>query len=142
MSQTSRSPIHVEGSTPRKVTTEIRSQKRTSGTSSGSHRSSTRHAGIVAHLETVVKLLVNDATQERSSLGAFPAVLDGALSRFLEDARRRGLRRGGTSSTRQNHFMDSRDRGPRTRAEREEASQLSVKARRQERDQEIINRGD
>ncbi len=115
---------------------------------SASSRSSKRHSGVVEKLMTCVNVLVEDDGLEHSSLGVFPGVLEGALSRFLEDVRLR-LRRGrsarlpaATSSTRRDHFMDSRDRGPSSRADREAASQASVKARREERDREFINRGE
>ncbi len=140
MSLISRSQIPAEGSTQRPVTTEIPRGNPTSRGTSGSYRSSRRHDALVEKLGTVVKVLVLDAERERSLLGVFPGVLEGALLRFLGDSRRRERRPGGTSSIRRGHFMDSRDRGPKSRAEREEASQETVKARRLERDREYINR--
>ncbi len=142
MSLTSRSPIPVEGSTQRQVTTAIPRENPISKDSSASSHSSRRHAALVEKLAIVVKVLELDGTRERSLLGVFPGVLEGALLRFLGDARRREHRPGATSSTRRGHFMDSRDRGPKpTRADREKASQDSVRARKSERDREYINRG-
>ncbi len=144
MSPTSRSRIHVVESTPSMATTEIQKANRTSpaGSGSASSRSSKRHDALIAKLEAVVNVLVQDAHLEHSLLRVFPGVLEGAVLRFQSDVLRREHRRGVTSSTHRGHFMDSRDRGPKTRAEREEASQDTVKARRRERDQEFINRGD
>ncbi len=141
MSQTSRSPIHVEESTRSRVKTGIPKESRTSEGSSAPYRSSRRHVALVEKLAIVVKVLELDADRGRSLLGAFPGVLEGALLRFLGDARRREHRPGVTSSTRRGHFMDSRDRGRSNRAERETASQESVKARKAERDLEFMNRG-
>ncbi len=123
--------------------TEIKKGNPTSKKSSlDSFRSSKRHAAVVEKLLTIVKLLDQDGELEHSSLGVFPAVLGGAASRFLEDCRRRRVRRHeAISSTRPVHFMDSRDRGPSTRAEREAASQATVKARAAERDRAYIDRG-
>ncbi len=141
MSPISRSPIRAEESTQRQVTTEIRKGNRTSRPdgSSASYRSS-RHAAVIDKLKIVVKSLELDATRERSLLGVFPGVLEGALSRFLADVMRREHRPGVTSSIRRGHFLD-RDRGP-SRAERELASQATVKARQLARDREYINRGE
>ncbi len=113
----------------------------TSGGSSGYSRSSKRHAAVVDKLMIAVRVLDLDGDRERSLLGVFPGVLEGAILRFLGDARRREHRPGVTSSIRRGHFMDSRDRGPKSRAEREQASQETVKARKRERDQEFLNRG-
>ncbi len=110
--------------------------------SSGSYRSSRRHDALVEKLGIVVKVLVQDGERESSLLGVFPGVLEGALLRFLADVRRREHRPGVTSSIRRGHFMDSRDRGRSSRAERETASQEAVKARKIERDLEFLNRGD
>lgn len=142
MSLISRSQIPAGGSTPRKVTTGIqRGNPTSSSDGSASSRSSRRHDALVEKLGTCVSVLVQDGTRERSLLGVFPGVLEGALLRFLGDARRRERRPGGTSSTRRGHFMDIRDRGPSpTRAEREKASQATVKSRRDERDREYLNR--
>ncbi len=141
MSQTSRSRIRAEGSTQRQVMTEIPRQTRRSDTSSGYTRSSGRHAAVVEKLEIAVSVLLEDAEEAKSRLGAFPGVLELAVSRFLGDRARREHRRGVISSTRRGHFMDSRDRGRSTRDERELASKEYVKARQVERDLEYLNRG-
>ncbi len=141
MSPTSHSPIRAEGSTPSRETTKIQKPTRPSSSSSGSHRSSTRHAAVVEKIEIAVSVLLRDREEVRSLLGVFPGVLELAVSRFLGDVARRAHRRGGTSSIRQGHFMDSRDRGRSNRAEREKASQATVKARKEERDRAFLDRG-
>ncbi len=114
--------------------------------SSASSRSSRRHDALVGKLETCVNVLVRDGDLPRSLLGVFPGVLEGALLRFLSDVQRRASRSAprpvATSSTRLVHFMDQRDRGRKTRAERESELQQVVKARRAERDLEFLNRGE
>ncbi len=125
----------------RKVTTVIQKATHPLGSSLESPRSSTRHAAVVKNLLTAVSVLEGDAGLQTSLLGVFPGVLDGAVSRFLSDVRRRAHRQGVTSSTRPGHFMDIRDRGRRSRADREQDAQAMVKERARERDFERLNRG-
>lgn len=137
MSLTSRSPIHVEGSTQSPVMTKIPNTTSRGGYSQPS-RSSSRHAGVVKKLRGVFAAIQGDQTRDVSFLPRVSVEdLGRALSSFLVEARhgRQGeLPLGDTSSTRRGHFMDSRDPGRKTRAEREDDTRKRVQANKLIRD--------
>ena len=137
MSQTSRSQIPVAGSTPSKAMIALRRVTRRGNSSSASFRF-LRHAAVVGNLRRVHAKVLVDAGAGESSLPAVSVhALALALSGFLQEIRvaePRGLLQEGTSSTPQGHFMDSRDRGRKTRAEREAEAQERVRENKRKRD--------